>query len=417
MSSHNSIAVIGAGPSGLYTATLLKEYAKANRQSLSVDIYERSEKTKRHPVCTGLFTKEIEQFFSQPISTYDFYVNTLHHASIRTQKDNVTKELVVPTYEYLVNRRRFDEHFANDATAAGCSLYYGHTVTGITTKGTSSEPTLLIKAKNKIVTKAYRFVVVATGSSQIPLDKKDTSVYPHLIGAQYHITTSPAIQKTDTFSCFFDKSNPDFFYWIVPEDAHHLRIGTAAQKNTREKLDAFLTKYIKSSSITAKRKRFEASIIPFYSAKRRRNLHRHRVKGLYYCGDCAHAIKDTTGGGVIPGLLDAETTALHIINKIQPKQKRKLRSLLRSWKLTRELSIHQLIMRLFKKKNFFPVTQLSETLSHSSIKKIIKTTSRDRISLLILRLLIRKPTLPFKIIRASLSHTKQKKAKTKERFI
>lgn len=415
-----SIAVIGAGPSGLYTASLLKEYANNNNIPLVIDIYERTAKTKRHPVCTGLFTKEIERFFSHPLPSYDFYINTLRQASIATSLNGNTtnhNNLLLPIEEFLVNRKAFDEHLAKTAVKAGCTIYYKSAITSIATQKNPTQHTLTIKTDKKKLTKTYSLIIIATGPSQTPLDSKNEKPFPHLLGAQYHITTKKRFQTPDRFTCFFEKTNPDFFYWVVPEDAHHLRIGTAAQNDAKTKLDTFLKRYTQSTSMRIQKKTFEASVIPLFSQKRRRERLRLRKQGLYYCGDAALSIKDTTGGGVVPGLSDAQLITEHIIQHLEKTKLKRLQHRFRSGYLSFELRVHQTIMQLLKRNDFRAVKRLTTILSRPALKKIIQTTPRDRIITLTFRLLVRNPLLPWVILSASFPRLRHKKTKRKERFI
>jgi flavin-dependent dehydrogenase len=416
----DSIAVIGAGPSGLYTASLLKEYANNNNIPLTIDIYERTAKAKRHPVCTGLFTKEIEKFFSYRIDSYDFYVNTLRQASITTScNDNETNHnnLLLPVEEFLVDRKAFDEHLSKTAVKAGCTIYYRSTITNIATQKKPTLHTLTIKTDKKTCSKTYSLVIIASGPSHIPINLKNEKPFPHLLGAQYHITTKTRFQTPDRFTCFFEKSNPDFFYWVVPEDAHHLRIGTAAQNDAKTKLDTFLKRYAQSTSMRIQKKTFEASVIPLFSQKRRRERLRLRKQGLYYCGDAALSIKDTTGGGVVPGLSDAQLITEHIIKQIEKTKLKRLQHRFRSGYLSFELLIHQTIMQLLKRNGFRGVKRLATALSRPSLQKIIQTTPRDRIITLTFQLLVRNPLLPWILLSPSFPRLRHKKTKRKERFI
>ena len=96
-----NITIIGAGPIGCYAAYLLAQSGHI------VNIYENHKEIGLPIQCTGLLTSDFDQFH---LNKESFLINTLTNIEVNTPNHKITFE---NQKEYLVNRRKFDQFFAN----------------------------------------------------------------------------------------------------------------------------------------------------------------------------------------------------------------------------------------------------------------------------------------------------------------
>ncbi|MBI4980859.1 NAD(P)/FAD-dependent oxidoreductase [Candidatus Woesearchaeota archaeon] len=108
------ISIIGAGPIGCYCGSLL---AKAGHE---VDIYEEHAEIGLPIQCTGLLTKDFDQF---NLPQESFLVNTFQEVEVNSPNG---QKIVILQTEYLVDRHKFDQYFAESARKAGARIHLQH---------------------------------------------------------------------------------------------------------------------------------------------------------------------------------------------------------------------------------------------------------------------------------------------------
>ena len=108
------ISIIGAGPIGCYCGSLL---AKAGHE---VDIYEEHAEIGLPIQCTGLLTQSLDKF-NFPKEAY--LVNTFAEVEVNSPGGEKT---IIPQTEYLVDRHKFDQYFAELARKAGAKIHLQH---------------------------------------------------------------------------------------------------------------------------------------------------------------------------------------------------------------------------------------------------------------------------------------------------
>ena len=111
-----TIAIIGAGPVGSYTAYLLA------KQGFSVSLFDSKKLSGiGSPIqCTGLLTSELSQFM--PIHK-NFLINTFSHIQIFSPHQH---NIILNKTEYLVDRKKFDQFVFDLAIKKGVKFYPQH---------------------------------------------------------------------------------------------------------------------------------------------------------------------------------------------------------------------------------------------------------------------------------------------------
>ncbi len=288
--------IIGAGPSGLRAGAGL-----AGR-GLDVRILEKKPAVGKNVICTGIVGKEAFREFG------------LHPDSVIGEISRV--QLVSPfetlvTYEHpqpfacVVDREKFDQALAEEASSSGAALEMGTKVEDIRIEksGVTVRATDRTGAPSSF---SAQIAVIATGVDYT-LQKKTGLGIPRdfLRGAQ----AEAAFSDEGITSIFVGKSvAPGAFAWMVPAGEGRSRIGLLTGKDARACLRDFLGKY--RDRILA-----DPESIPIRTKVVAQGLASQTVSDrILSVGEAAGQIKTTTGGGVSYGLLCADLAA-EVISK------------------------------------------------------------------------------------------------------
>lgn len=352
------IAIVGAGPSGSYTGMLL---AGAGHD---VTIYEDHEKIGEPVACTGIVTKAL---FELVEPSRDYIINELGQVDVISPK---SQKLAIPLKEFVLCRKKFDNYLADKARKAGAKILLGHRYTG--REGNK----LIFRFNSQTVEKNCDILIGADG----PLSKvaetsglgKNKNFY---VGQQ---ATIKAKFNPNAFTTWFGSIAPGFFAWSVPESAELSRIGlaTTRDKNCAQCFQRLMK--LAGGKIIAR----QAAPIPLYDHKR------VVQKGsTFLVGDAAGFVKDTTGGGIITGMLSGKAAAESIINSTDyEKNLRPLR---------KELWLHSKLRRMLNKFSDNDYSRLIQWMSNPRIKRILYTHPREYPSRFLLKLLIAEPRLAY----------------------
>lgn len=280
------ILIVGAGPTGCYTAQLLK---KMGYQPMLLEEHA----TLGKPVhCAGIISSEILTLVEHFIST-DAINNKVDIFSINTPWEDpfsISKEGIA----VVLNREKFDSSLGE-----GLDVHLGERVSSIknnsniyiinTEQGGKYEADILIGADgvNSIVRKYFLHNYVKKNvKSNIKLD--------YYFGLQYLIELDDSSQMIshNEIRVFFNSKIP-FFVWIVPEKGHSLRIGVLAD-NGKKVLTDFM-----------REQRIEGEIKEIYTGKIPIGYIPTSANSIALVGDAACQIKPLTGGGLSYGLQSA----------------------------------------------------------------------------------------------------------------
>jgi len=350
------IAIVGGGPSGCYAGFLL---AKAGHD---VTICEDHEKIGEPVACTGIVTKAL---FDLVEYSRDYVINELEGVDIVGPGN---EKLHIPLKEFVLCRKRFDNYLANKARSAGAKILLGHRYIG--RKGN----TLLFRVNGKTIQQETDILVGADG----PLSKvAETSGLGR--NRDFYVGQQATIRagfNPKVFTTWFGSIAPGFFAWSVPENAEVSRIGLAT---TRDKDCAgCFQKLMKMSGgeIISR----QAAPIPIYDHKRK-----VQNGNTFLVGDAGGFVKDTTGGGIITGMLSSRILAESITGKTSyEKNLRQLR---------KELWLHSKLRRMLNKFSDEDYSRLIRLMSCQKIKSILYRHPREYPSRFLLKLLLAEPRL------------------------
>jgi digeranylgeranylglycerophospholipid reductase len=352
------VIIIGAGPVGSYTGYLLA------RSGHDVSIYEEHSEIGLPIQCTGLLTKDFDQF---NISKESFLINTLRKVEVNSPHEQAK----IKVKEYLVCRQKFDRHIAKLARNAGAKFFLKHS--------------FIKRNENKIVIQNNKtkkeeefspdIIIAADG----PLSKtaKAYGLYYNKRKNYYGIQATIKGNFNDKcYKTFFGKEIcPDFFAWIVPESKTIARVGLASRKSPK----VYFYKFIKKNDF--KVMEIQAGTIPIYNPKQK--LQRGNC---YVVGDSSSFVKATTLGGIIPGMKQAQ-----VLVKCIKKKKKKYEKEIRP--LKRRLRLHLLVRKIIDQFSDKDWDKLVKIIEKKSIQDILSKHTREKLFPILVKCLIKEPKL------------------------
>ncbi|MBU2443798.1 MAG: NAD(P)/FAD-dependent oxidoreductase, partial [Nanoarchaeota archaeon] len=328
------IKIIGGGPVGCYSAAILSK--KHN-----VTIYEEHKETGKPIQCTGILTDTINEIIKLK---KEFVANKIYATRVYApNKENIRINFKKPNI--IVYRDEFDKYFLDKALKGGAKINYNNQFV--------KRDEVLDKITNKTTTIKYDLLVGADGplskvSQTFGLGRRD-----YLVGVQAIIK-----KKNDNVVDFYPHIGT--YAWAVPESEEVLRVGVAAEKNPLAIFKDFSKKY-KGKIIS-----MQGGIIPLHKPK----LITSKEK-VFLVGDAAAQIKNTTGGGLVPGLMAAEELSKAI------NEDKNYETLWRN-RIGRDLFAHyklRKIMNNFKEEDW---NKLIKILNEDRIKEVLSKESRDK---------------------------------------
>lgn len=334
MEKMKTIDIIGAGPIGSYLAYLL---AKKKQQ---VNVYEEHKKIGKPVQCAGIVTSSIFKVLDFPINKA--IINKIKIIEVHSKNQCVEFSLKKP--DIIIDREKFDNLIYNQAKKAGAKFHLGKKITNFN--------------QNK-----KEITVGADGP--LSLVAKHIGKKQKIIPAiQVRIKTKKKIKDKSKVQVFL---KPRGFLWIIPESNCIARIGMIG-KDKRE-----LMRFIKSKDKIIE---WQSGIIPGYDPLSFKD-------DIYLVGDAAGHIKETTYGGIVPGLLGARALANSIISR------RNYDCELKS--LNRELWIHHQIRKFLNKFSEKDYDFLLKLAGQKKIKEILEQVDRDNMKKSIAKIFLREP--------------------------
>lgn len=365
-----SVAIIGAGPAGNYTAYLL---AKAGYQ---VTIYEEHLEPGLPIQCTGILTSDLKNHLEL---SNEYIVNRMEAVEVFSPNKTM---FTTKNDDIIVCRHKFDNYILKKALNAGAKIEkgtkfisYNKETKKITVEEKSNTHQKIIHERSE----CYDFLIGADGpNSKVSkiINEEILKVHPTPMyyGAQ---ATVKGNFKPNTYQVYLGSICPEFFLWVVPENKYHARIGLATKQTPNLSFKKAMDMLgCAELNITDR----QGGLIPCYNP-----YIKMQQNNIYLIGDAATIIKSTTGGGIIPHLEAAETLAKCIIeNKDFNKELKR-----------KKLWMHLFIRKFLDQFSDAEYNELVKSLKESSAAEVMEKYTRDNVVVLLSHLMLKNPKLVF----------------------
>ncbi len=272
--------------------------------------------------------------------------------------------------EHVICRIKFDNFVANKARAAGVNIKLEHRYIG------REGNTLLIKNNGKIIRKETDILIGADGPlSQVAKTSGIGNKNPFYVAQQATIKSSFNPHK---FTTWFGSIAPGFFAWSVPESKERSRVGVAVT-NDKNVAQCFqnLIKMVGGEIVER-----QAAPIPIYN-------HKSIIEkgNTFLVGDAAGLVKDTTGGGIITGMISSKILAHSIATGTKYSKNVK--------KLRKELWIHSKLRSMLNKFSDKDYGRLIRWMNNPKVQSILYTHPREFPSKFMFKLLLAEPRFAY----------------------
>jgi flavin-dependent dehydrogenase len=329
-----TINIIGAGPIGSYLAYLLA------RKKQQVHVYEEHKTIGKPVQCAGIVTSSI-------FDSIDFSINPCIKNKIKKieiNSKNYSVEFNIRRPDLIIDREKFDKLIYNKAKKSGAKFYLGKKLISVNER--EGHLISFIKSNNKIKEIPTNIVVGADGPLSLVARKinKTQKIIPAI---QARVRTKKTPDKNKIIIYLKSKT----FVWIIPKNE--------------------LKKYIKGKVLE-----WQSGIVPCYD----KFVHKGNI---YLVGDAAGQIKETTYGGIVPGLRGANALAKSILENKNYNFELK--------KVSRELWIHHKIRNFLNKFSEKDYDLLLKLVKQDKIKKILENTDRDNMKKSMIKIFILEP--------------------------
>jgi len=288
MTNRWDICVVGAGPSGSYTALKLAQ------AGFRVLILEEHEIVGEPRHCTGILGQEAYDQF--PDLPREMVQSELSAAWIVSPSGERVRTPWFQGKAVVIDRARFDQSLAAMANRAGAVLQSGCRVESLQQKQDGVSVGVTYVSGTQEILEA-RMVVIASGISY-RLHPQVDLVPPeeHLLCAQTEVQ-SDKIREVEVY--IGKNVAPGSFAWAVPSGEGRLRVGVTAHARAVQYLEALLSGPLLRDKITRGDEPIHKRLVPISP------IASSVADRVVLVGDAAGQVKPTTGGGIFYGLLGA----------------------------------------------------------------------------------------------------------------
>jgi len=299
MDSEFDVAVVGAGPCGLFSALTLRKLGVEK-----VVVFEEHGEVGAPQHCAGhvgiqglnrLGLRLPRRIVENEIKGAVFYSPFGRQFAVRCNR----------TVSVVLNRKLFDRHVAELAAKAGAELRLGVRVDSLIVERGAVKGVVVDDGEKKPATSSL--VVDAEGCSSVLLKKAgfptlDRSMV--IYGAQADVENLRDVEE-DVVELYFGKSwAPNFFAWIIPRRDGSAKVGLGTNVGNPRR---FLTRFMKKHPVASKKMRRSKVIrAVFHPITLGGPVSKTYGNGILVVGDAASQVKPTTGGGIVFGMLCAK---------------------------------------------------------------------------------------------------------------
>jgi digeranylgeranylglycerophospholipid reductase len=290
------VAVIGAGPAGLYAAYRLAE------AGFDVAVFDAQRRIGEHVVCSGVVGEEAFLRFDlpcRPVLNHIYCFQAVSPAGRRLEHRSTAP------LARVVDKAAFNQELGNIAQAAGAKMCLGLFVAAINRE--KHGVTLLARAEESVVRKVKaRVAIVASGVNgglNAELDLVKPRELLRAMQADIPLGTDGAAQPTELY--VGRSVAPGAFAWKIPLGHGRVRLGLMTDRDPRP--------YFKALARRVAPHLDQAQILPEQKAICQVPVGKCVGERIVAIGEAACHVKTSTGGGIYYGLLSAAMAAEVIV--------------------------------------------------------------------------------------------------------
>ncbi|MDD5217394.1 MAG: NAD(P)/FAD-dependent oxidoreductase [Candidatus Omnitrophica bacterium] len=356
----DDVIIVGGGHAGLYTAYRLA------CEGLRVRLFDQKDKIGYSVVCTGVIGAEAFSKFDLP---KEHIIGAVQNVRFVSPFGTVLDYSPPAPLAWIVDRARFNLHFAEQALGHGAQIITSARVTDIHIKKQNVSVCTVLQ-DGEVKTWDAKAIVLATGVNYKLFDAVDLiPAKKFLCGAQAQIP----YEGDDRTQIYVGREvAPGAFAWVAPINHRGARVGLLCEEQPliyiRRLLDLVRPGWrddIPESDIEVR---------PVAQGP----IDRSYTDRVLVVGEAAGQIKTTTGGGIYYGLLGAEF-AVETLKKAFQKNQFKasfLSNYERLWKkrIADELQFGYYFRKLFSK---FSDEQIEEFLSRVKEEDVLNALQQE----------------------------------------
>jgi digeranylgeranylglycerophospholipid reductase len=365
MQKKRSVAVIGAGTSGLIAARDLASFG------IPTVVYEQKTRLGYPPRASGIVS--IRGLESLRIGYEKAITNTLYGANIHAGSA-VMQIISKKPQAHVLDRVRLNEICYEECVEKGAEVREG------------------VRVDSKILGELHKNNIIVGADGILSAVAKYFSmgtINRYIL--TYKASFKTNVENENVVDLFFDNAlAPRFFAWMCPNEKDILEVGIGIDSrkgNSKAAFDRFLrTKEVSNRLNSSKMIDGYASMIPMQTARKIVD----EENEVLLVGDAAGQVKQTTGGGIVFGGNAAMTAARVIEEYVRDgKSLRRYEQLFKKG-FGADIALHGLISRLYGNLDVKKIEFLMNTARILGLEGFLsKYGDMDKPSVMLKRFLLR----------------------------
>ncbi len=352
----HDVIVVGGGPVGCYTASLLAQ------KGFDVLVLEGNPIPGHRVICTGLLGAETFKRFALPTSSI---INEIQDVTFVSPSGIRFSYRPGSPRAFLADRRRFDGDMAAMAVRHGATLACDSLVKDIRIR--EEDVAVAVEGPDGISHLQAKVVVLACGfNPELTAKIGLGSPTDCLNGGQVELDLD-GVTETEVY--VGRNIAPESFAWVVPINSEKARIGLTTREDAEVCLRSFLRNPMIRNRIRSDKAEIRTALIPI------RPIRKSYATRAVVVGEAAGQVKATTCGGIYYGLISATCAAETIDDAFRQGRfdDASLKTYEQRWRheLEGELEVGYRFRQIFSLIGDKQIDRLFETLNSDGISPLI----------------------------------------------